>query len=187
MMQPPLPRKPSSDRRYAVVLDHLGDPSTPTQLSRRTGLSEDCVRSTLRRLGSSGLVTCVNPKAARLRVFALTARGYQRRKALCGRSAARTTRVFQRLYADVLYPHRRAVIRALSRPMQAAEIKRQAFRNDPSLRMSASNARDVLRYLLARGVVRKLRVPRSAYPRWELTDPGRRLREALLDMGVRRS
>ena len=69
--------------------------------------------------------------------------------------------------------------------MQASEIKREALRRDPDLRMSSGNARDVLKALLAKEIVRRFFVPRSAYPRWELTDLGWKIRSALIESGVR--
>ncbi|CAG0986007.1 hypothetical protein PHYC_02027 [Phycisphaerales bacterium] len=69
--------------------------------------------------------------------------------------------------------------------MQPSEIKRRARRQDSSLRMSAGNVRDVVKLLLARGIVAQVRLRKRAHPMYELTDIGRQLRQALLNAEAR--
>ena len=179
------------DRRRSV-LKRLILPATPSQLARRTSLSEDACSYTLIEFRARKLARCVNPKAARFRLYLLTRMGWQCRLIVIGKSdskrgSRRFPLEFWRLYAEMLYPHRSAVIRTLIRPMQAAEIKRRASLSDSNLRISASNVREVLKFLLRQGIVRRFLVRRSAYPRFQLTDLGEQLREVLLEAEVRRS
>ena len=62
------------------------------------------------------------------------------------------------LYGDVCYSHRAAVVRVLTEPMQPAQIKRKALFKDSRIRMSANNVRDVIRLLLAKGIVEPVMV-----------------------------
>jgi predicted transcriptional regulator len=68
--------------------------------------------------------------------------------------------------------------------MQAAAIKRKALFQNPQLRMSANNVRDVMKYLLKVGVVRKVNIKRRGHPRYELTDLGEVFKELLLGVRV---
>ncbi len=67
--------------------------------------------------------------------------------------------------------------------MQAAAIKRVARLRNADLRMSANNARDVLWYLLAKDIVRRLMIKRRCHPRYELTEVGKMFQKLLV--GVR--
>ncbi len=190
-MLPPLSLWVLQRNRRQLILKHLVFPATPSQLSRWTNLSEDACSYTLVEFRSRKLARCVNPGAARFRLYLLTRIGHQCRLSLIGRSdvSCRVRRfpvVFWRLYAQMLYPHRCAVIRTLTRPMQAAEVKRRASMNDSNLRISAGNVREVLKYLLTQGIVRKFYVHRSAYPLYERTDLGNQLQDVLTEAEVRR-
>ncbi len=70
--------------------------------------------------------------------------------------------------------------------MQAAAIKRVARLQNSDLRMSANNARDVLWYLLAKGIVRRIIIKRRSHPRYELTELGKAFQELLLGVRTRR-
>ena len=52
----------------------------------------------------------------------------------------------------VCFSHRAAVIQALDRAMQPAAIKRKAKSQNPDLKMSANNVRDVIKLFLQRGI-----------------------------------
>lgn len=178
--------------RRILILKHLIMPATPSQLARWTELSGDACSYTLVEFRMCSLAVCVNPDAVRFRLYRLTRKGLQCRLAVIDEDAGEYRPPafpveFWHLYALVLYPHRSAVIRELTWPMQAAEIKRRASMNDPNVRISAGNVREVLKFLLKKGIVRRFFVRRSAYPRFELTDLGEQLREVLLEAEVRRS
>jgi predicted transcriptional regulator len=63
--------------------------------------------------------------------------------------------------------------------MQASAIKRRAVFQNPQLRMSANNVRDVMRYLLCKGLVRKVTLGRRRHPRYTVTDLGKTFQELL--------
>ena len=77
------------------------------------------------------------------------------------------------LYGWVCYRHRRAVLLAITEPMQPAAIKRKARSRNSQLRMSANNVRDIIRLFMGKGLVRSVQIRRKAYLRYELTDLGR--------------
>lgn len=64
--------------------------------------------------------------------------------------------------------------------MQPSEIKRRARVHDPTLRMSAGNVRDVIKLMLARGIVIKVLRRKRAHPQYGLTEDGLHLRELLV-------
>ena len=53
-----------------------------------------------------------------------------------------------------------------------------------TLAEDANNARDVLWYLLAQGIVRRLTIRRWSHPRYELTELGKTFQELLLGVRV---
>jgi DNA-binding HxlR family transcriptional regulator len=69
--------------------------------------------------------------------------------------------------------------------MQAAAVKRRAVFQNPQLRMSANNVRDVMRYLLSTGIARRVEVRKKAHPRYELTDLGRTFQQLLVGTKTR--
>lgn len=87
------------------------------------------------------------------------------------------------LYGWVCYSHRAAIIKALVEPMQPATIKRKAKSQDPGLRMSANNVRDVIRLFLSRGIVQAIRFRKKVHPCYELTELGKKLQNLLLEAG----
>ena len=173
-----------------IFLRHA-QPMTATQIARQRGLSDERCSYILGELKARRLMWCLNPNARRSRLFWLTrlGRAWQRRlRRLDGMPplAHDCPDIDWELYGDVCYSHRSAVIKALAQPMQPAQIKRRALARDPHIRISANNVRDVIRFLLARGVVRSLKLKRRAHPVYELTDTGTRLQRLLLQAGVRR-
>jgi hypothetical protein len=50
--------------------------------------------------------------------------------------------------------------------------------------MSANNARDVIRYLKAKGIVRPVRPRKSKHPKYKLTKIGLKMRQLLLQAEV---
>lgn len=165
------------DRRQRV-LSHIVQPVTATQLSRRVQLDRDECGFVLTELTVHNLVTCLNSRARRSRLFWLTDQGHVLQRQLRQQQGlAPHTFDFPVIdwdaYGFVCYRHRAAIVRALTEPLQPAAIKRRARVRDGTLRMSANNVRDALRELRQHGIVRPIRVKRFAHFRYELTDLGR--------------
>ena len=166
-----------SERRRKALLG-FDQPLTATQLARRTGIPLDACLYLLWSMTIYGLLTCLNPDTRSPRLYSLTTLGRVCQRRLRRRTGRRPLTyhlpaVSWDLYSSVCYRHRTAVLRALQGPMQAAAVKRRAAFQDAELRMSANNVRDVMRYFLAHGIVRKLTIPGQRHPRYELTDLGR--------------
>lgn len=175
----------ASPRRVAVAR-HLASPLTATQLAGRTSLSRSACSRALSDLSERQLASCLNPTARRNRIYGLTPLG-RSLKIPREPDPAHDTPIATdwSLLGWASFRHRSAILRSLSHPMQPSEIKRRARRQDSSLRMSAGNVRDVVKLLLARGIVAQVRLRKRAHPMYELTDIGRQLRQALLNAEAR--
>ena len=155
---------------------------TVKQISHQMEMSLDSCSHVLGELVAHGLMECLNPIARQSRVYWLTELGVvcQRllRKAF-GLSALTHDfpEVDSNLYGWVCFSHRSAVIKALRGPMQPVAIKKRALEQNPRLRMSANNVRDVVSALLAKGIVRAVKIRREGHLRYELTEVGRKLQE----------
>ncbi len=159
---------------------------TARQLSQHTEITLDTCSLVLKGLAGHGLVTCLNGRARRSRLYWLTQPGKQcqsrlRRERGLGALPYDFPMVDWELYGWVCFTHRAAVLTALREPMQPAHIKRVARSQNPALKMSANNVRDVIRLFMWRGIVERLpRLKRRSHPRYELTEEGRKLRVLLL-------
>jgi len=147
----------TQSKRWTTILAGLEQPSTAKQISQRTEISLDCCSYVLAEMVRAGLVQCLNPQARQGRLYWLTERGKQNQRRL--RRILRWPRlnhdlpvVDWSLYGWICFRHRAAVIQALSEPMQPATIRRKARSQNPGLRMSANNVRDVIRLFLGRGI-----------------------------------
>lgn len=159
-------------------------PMTAGQLSGRLGRSLARCCKALRGLKSHKIVRCLNPAALRNRVFWFTPLGKKLRGHLGEQehSPCDLPRVDWKLYAKVCFSHRSRIIQALTSPMQPSKIKRKAALLFPGLRMSANNVRDVIRYLVAHGIVRPVKVKKRVHPAYELTEVGQQMRRLLLQV-----
>lgn len=171
------------------MLIRLTQPLTGRQLARLTGLNLDTCGLVLDEFRNAGLVTCLNPAARRSRLYWLTPLGIRGQRELCrdlGLPAPEHTfpQVDWKLYGWVCFRHRAAVIRTLVRPLQPAAIKRKARFQDPTLRMSANNVRDVIRLFVAKRIVQPVREAGQPYPRYALTAQGTKLHALLLNLEV---
>ena len=169
----------------------LSQPSTATQLSRQTGIHFDECNYFLVKLTALKLARCINPAASRSRLYWLTrfGRAWQRRlRELDGlRPIGHDYPDLDwTLYGSVCYSHRAAVIRSLDQPMQPAQIKRRSRSQNPSIQMSANNARDVIRFLHTQGVVRPVSFRKKAHPCYELTEVGKQIQRLLMQAEVRK-
>lgn len=176
-----------SERRKEIIRD-FDQPLTATQIARRVSISLDRVLHLLWALTLYHVLYCLNKDTRHSRVYWLTELGKACQRKLreaCGLQPLthRLPDIPWDLYSSVCYSHRTAVIKTIHGPMQAAAIKRKALFQNPQLRMSANNVRDVIQYLLKKGIVTRVEIKRRAHPRYELTELGKEFRELLL--GVR--
>ncbi len=160
-------------------------PMTATQLARQTGMGRDDCSYVLSELTRYGSVCCLNPQARRSRLYWLTQlgkdcqRGFQREQGHPLFQYAFPI-VDWDLYGWVCFSHRAAVLLALHEAMQPARIKRVARSQNPELRMSANNVRDVIKLLLERGIVELVPGRRKrSHPLCRLTLLGSDFRELL--------
>ena len=173
-----------SERRRKIMLA-LKQPLTARQLSRRTGMSLDACSRVLNELSVYDLVRCMNPDARQSRVYWLTAQGEKtliklQTKLGYPHIKLEIPSIDWDLFGWVCYRHRRAVLLAITEPIQPSAIKRKARSRNLQLSMSANNVRDVIRLFKEKGVVRPVQVGRKAHLRYELTNLGRKLRELLI-------
>ncbi|MCK4873261.1 MAG: hypothetical protein KAS72_11090 [Phycisphaerales bacterium] len=173
-----------------TILSQLTQPMTARQLCRRTGVLLDRGCRALWELAVYMLVSCLNVSARRGRVYWLTDAGTECQRMLREHGGLRPVEhvfpeVDWHLYGWVCFRHRTTIIRALVSPMYPAEIKRKALSQDPELRISTNNVRDVIRLFLARGIVAPVRIRGRTHPRYELTDLGSKLQILLNQAEVR--
>lgn len=162
----------------------MKQPLTAKQVGRKTGIPMDTCSYILAKFSAKGLLTCLNPEARNSRLYWLTTLGRAYRKQLQQDLNLPYTEydlpdVNWALYGWLCFSHRSAVIRTLSCPMQPSEIKRFLRIHRPNMKISANNIRDVIRLLLARKIVRPVRVRKKAHLLYELTDLGNRFRQLL--------
>ncbi|MCI0624779.1 MAG: hypothetical protein L0387_24560 [Acidobacteria bacterium] len=172
-------------KRRIAILAGLDQPLTASQISRRTGFTLDSCLALLWGMVVFGILFHLNPSTRYNRLYWLTRLGIvcQRRlrqKLGLRQIAHRFPDTRWDLYSSVCYSHRSAVLKAMRGPMQAAEIRRRAHFQDPGLRMSANNVRDVMRYLLSKGIVRRVTIHRKRHPRYELTEVGMTFQDLLV-------
>ena len=177
-------RRISPNTRHEELLAEFTQPLTTAQLAFRTRMKTNRCNDIVRTMAAQGLISCLNPLARRSRVYWLTARGLKRREPLAPRPLDRTfpadiEEIDWDLYGWLCYSHRSAVLKALEKPLNAASVKRAARFRDPEIRMSANNARDVLRLFLRKGVTTRANSP-LCRPVYELTDQGETFQTLLL-------
>ncbi len=162
------------------MLLHFIQPMTASQIAYRMSIDRDSCSSILSGLLNQGIVQCLTPKTRRSRLYWLTDLGAACLKQL-HKSIGTPTKASEfpdvdwELYSWVCFSHRATIVKTLIRPLQPSQIKRQARFNDPTLRMSANNVRDVIRLFLVKEIVRAVDTPGFAHPRYELTTIGERL------------
>lgn len=177
-----------SERRKEIIRD-FDQPLTATQIARRVSISLDRVLHLLWVLTLYRVLYCLNKDTRHNRIYWLTELGKACQRKLREAFALQPLkhhfpRIPWDLYSSVCYSHRSAVVKAICEPMQAAAIKRAARLKNADLRMSANNARDVLWYLLAKGIVRRVMIKRRSHPRYELTEMGKIFQELLVGVGA---
>ena len=156
-------------------------PLTGKQQACRLSMKMDACRKVIRHLCIYHLIRCLNAKARSSRVFWLTLMGKACQRKACAEVGKRPPEHLKpdldwSLYGSVCYSHRRAILKALVKPMSPAEIKRWAKNRDSKLRMSANNVRDVIHFFKKRGLVEPVYERKRARPRYKLTKLGRQMR-----------
>ncbi len=177
-----------SERRKAILAD-FDQPLTATQIARRTRITLDSCLHLLWGMLLYGVLFHLNPATRYNRLYWLSELGKAcqrklRQKLALKPLAHRFPSVPWDLYSSVCYSHRTAVLKAMRGPMQSAAVKRRAVFQNPRLRMSANNVRDVMRYLLSKGIVRTAKLRGRSHPRYKLTDLGKALQELLVGAKV---
>ena len=172
-----------SEKRKRILIS-FNQPLTATHISRRAGVTLDSCLHLIWGLGQRGLTYCLNPNTRFNRLHWLTPRGKECRRMLrealgLKKDTVRVPTVPWDLFSSVCFSHRSAVVKAMHGPMQSSRIKKRALGRDPSLRMSANNVRDVMKYLLSEGIAQKVMIGDRPHPRFELTDLGRTFQELL--------
>lgn len=173
-----------SKKRKQLLLN-LKQPMTALQLSKQAGISLDQCSSLISQLVLCNLVKCLNPSAKRSRIYWLTSIGVLCQKKLCKDQcipciAKKLPDINWELYGWICFNHRATIIKALTEPMQPAAIKRRLIRQNSMIKMSANNARDVIRLLVQKKIVKPIKVGKKVHPQYELTEIGTTLRELLL-------
>lgn len=82
-------------------------------------------------------------------------------------------------YGWVCFRHRAAVLRALSIPASASQIKRRARERLPSIRISVGNVREVLRRFVSREIA-KIQLDLKGRRTYALTPRGEAIRDLLV-------
>ncbi len=165
-----------SNRRVHALLQ-FSQPLTATQLSHLTGIRRDGCSNILRELASHGLLYCLNPDERRSRLYHPTSRGLRFQSKLCSQQGLPQIKHYfpdidWGVYGSVCHRHRSAVLKALVIPLQPSAIKRRALAQNPRLKMSANNVRDVIRFFKDSGIVRAVPGKRKNQPRYDLTEIG---------------
>ena len=167
------------------ILSRFDQSLTPTQISKRIDIGLDATLQLLWGMKLYGVVHRLNEITSNNRLYWLTTLGKRcqamlREKLSLGPLEYRFPDIPWELYAFACYRHRAAVIKAMRDPMHASEIRRRAVVQNPTLRMSANNVRDVLKPLLRKGIACKFTEPKRTRPKYVLTDLGKTFRELLV-------
>ena len=173
-----------SERRKQILL-RIIQPITAKQLSKQTGIRLDACSYLLWELAVYEVVHCLNKQARRSRLYWLTDLGISCHKKLheqqlLPRLDYELPDVDWNLYGRLCFNHRSSVLRAIRKPIQPAAIKREARSQNPLIRMSANNVRDVIRFFLEKGIVSTKYIKGKGHPQYELTELGRQLQLLLL-------
>ena len=180
-----------TDGNQKRIFLRFSQPTTAIQLSHQMGIPPDQCSYLLAKMAELRLMRCLNPFSSRSHLYWFTRLGlaWQRRlRQLDGLPPIRHDYpdLDWSLYGDVCYSHRATVLKTLGDPMQPAQIKRRALLRDANIRMSANNARDVVRFLRSHGVVEPVMIRKKAFPRYRLTETGKHLQRLLLQSEVRK-
>ncbi len=171
-------------RRQQILLQ-LKQPMTANQLSKHIDMSRDRCSDVLWELRIYELVECLNPKSRQSRLYWLTELGKEcQHKLLQERglpvSILDFPEVDWELYGWVCFSHRSAVIKELVQARQPFQIAWRAVRfQDPTLRMSSNNVRDIIKLFLEREIVELVWDHKNVHPKYRLTETGEKFMDLL--------
>jgi len=77
-----------------------------------------------------------------------------------------------RKYSSICYSQRGPLICGMTGLVQPAVLRRQVVRSNPSLKMSANNARDAIKGMLNLGLVEREMPRNGGHPKYKLTPEG---------------
>lgn len=172
-----------ADAWRAKLLAAFKQPLTTRQISTKIGLPLSLCSNRIAFLADLGLLICLNPTAQNSRVYGLSQTGRIARQRYCkGKTLApyHQPDIDWTLYGWLCYRHRAAVLSMLSTALQPSRIKRLLRLKKAHIRISANNIRDILKQFQARGLVKAVPVPHHAYPHYQLTETGTKLRQVLI-------
>jgi predicted transcriptional regulator len=163
-------------RRQSILLS-MNQPLTISQLSRRTGIGFWICDRLVGQLARRGLLMCITEHRNKNRVFWLTLLGRACLRELEKRHEIEEAKFFfpdidYRKYSSVCYSQRGPLLRGLKTPEQPVHLRKKVIRLDPSLRMSANNARDAIKAMLTLGLVEKDEPRKRGHAKYRLTDEG---------------
>jgi len=169
--------------RQHIILS-LSQPLTALQIAFKCNSTQHRVSDEIRDLRVYELVECLNPDARRSRLYWTTTLGFRCRASVAEIKGIALETISLpgtewELYGELLFNHRATVLRVLDGPMQPSQIKRRARFLNPRVRMSANNARDVVKFFERMGVVRRLYLKGKRHARFELTEMGRKFQDLL--------
>ena len=159
----------------------MSQPLTVTQIAKRTGLGRDTCSVVLAELTKRNMLTCLNPSAQKGRLYWVTQLGTTHWNRLAGTEAnlVNIPLLDWEAYGFVCFPHRAALVKAWNIPRHAAGARRRACADNPGLKMSANNARDLVRELHKRGII-ALMGYNGKKPVYQLTGLGNEMRLLLM-------
>lgn len=171
------------------LITELRQPVTIKQWSRMSGIIFEQCRQIFVGARRRMLIRCINPAASRHRLYFFTVPGLKRHRQIRSDQELEPVEfdlpeIDWNLYGQCCYAHRSTVIKTLQRPMQPATARRIAVRNDPKLKMSSGNTRDVIYWLRNHGIVSPVREPKNPYFLYELTVLGEHIRRLLKQADV---
>jgi len=167
--------------RRQELLQALLYPCTVKQLSTKTKLALSRCSDVLWELSLYQLVRCLNPEARRGRVYAVTDLGQVCRQMLSPDETPAVTinAEIASLLGWVSFNHRAAVLKAIEGVLQPCQMKRRARFQNPAIRMSNNNVRDIVKLFRERGIVQQLWFRGRGHPRYALTEVGLQLQDLL--------
>lgn len=162
----------------------MNQPLTAKQWSGKTGIIVPHVGQLFQVGQKLGLLKCLNPKAQRSRLYFLTFNGLKQQKKLRAslllpKLKHDTPDINWKLYGRCIYSQRSVVIKTIDEPMQPSQIRRYAVINNPKLKMSSNNVRDIIYWLEKQNIVTAVKVKRKAYKHYVLTEIGKNIKRLL--------
>lgn len=174
----------ASANRHRILVS-IFQPMTARQIAGHARLARTQCSHGLSQLSAQKLLCCLTPSANASRLYWLTQTGIEcqarvNRNLMLPTVKHEFLELDWEIYGMMCFRHRHAVLRAMRDPMQPVHIKRRALYENPGIRMSANNVRDVLRFLKSKCVVQPVRMKKRRHLHYELTESGKAMRKLLL-------